>query len=74
MTQRAVLFAAAAAVVAAQMPYVLETIAAIDCNGGVHLLPGHPLEINMNIRTFKKIADLSAQEIVRTANCSRAAW
>lgn len=74
MTQRSVLLAAAAAVAAAQMPYVLETIVSIDCNGGVHLLPGHPLEMNMNIRTFKKLGDLAAQEIVRTANCTRAAW
>lgn len=40
MAQRALLLAAAAAVAAAQTPYVLETIAALDCNGGLHLLPG----------------------------------
>jgi len=56
---------------AAAQPYgVVRDLAVLDCNGGLHLLPGHPLETNVNLRGFKKVWDIAMQGVVDKARCA----
>jgi hypothetical protein len=40
-----------------------------DCNGGVHILPGTPFEINLNLRGVRHLLNAGADEIRDAAKC-----
>ncbi len=42
----------------------------LDCNGGLHLLPGHPLEVNINLRGARTALNVAAEEIKQHAKCA----
>lgn len=44
-------------------------ILVVDCNGGVHLLPGTPYEINLNLRGLRHFLNAGADEIRDSAKC-----
>ena len=44
----------------------------LDCNGGLHVLPNHPLEMNFNLRGAKFAANFIAQEIEAKVKCATA--
>jgi hypothetical protein len=46
------------------------SISVLDCNGGLHLLPDHPLEMNVNLRGFVKTLNFAADEIRSRARCA----
>lgn len=41
----------------------------LDCNGGLHLLPGTPLEMNFNLRGLRHAVNYGAEEIFERARC-----
>jgi hypothetical protein len=70
--------AAAGALVAGQAPpgpVVVQDIMVMDCSGGLHLLPGTPLEFNFNFRSIKRIVDGASAAMLATAACTaNASW
>lgn len=42
----------------------------LDCNAGLHILPGHPLEVNVNLRGALFAMNVLAQEITARAQCA----
>lgn len=42
----------------------------LDCNAGLHILPGMPLEVNVNLRGLRHMADYGAAEIREVARCT----
>lgn len=45
-------------------------LAVLDCNGGLHILPGHPLETNFNLRGVKNAFNIFASETSDHARCA----
>ena len=42
----------------------------LDCNGGLHILPGTPFEVNVNLRGLRHMANFAANEIRDRARCN----
>lgn len=42
----------------------------LDCNGGLHIFPGHPLEVNVNLRGARQVLNVLAEEIRQHARCT----
>jgi len=52
----------------------IREIFTMDCNGGLHILPGHPLEVNVNLRGVRQILNVLAEEIRQHAKCTAARY
>jgi hypothetical protein len=48
----------------------IRDVAVLDCNGGLHILPGHPLEMNINLRGARHVLNVLGDEIVSHAKCA----
>lgn len=48
---------------------MIRELAVLDCNGGLHILPNHPFEINVNLRGARHILNQIAREIQSHAEC-----
>ena len=44
----------------------------LDCNAGLHILPGHPLQVDVNLHALMTAANVAAQEISAHARCAAA--
>jgi hypothetical protein len=52
------------------LPYgAIREIAVLDCNGGLHLLPNTPAEVNLNLRGLRFLLNFAADEIRQRARC-----
>jgi len=55
---------------AAPLPQgAIKEIMVLDCNGGLHLFPGTPMEVNMNLRGVRHLFNYAADEIRDRAQC-----
>lgn len=52
------------------MPYgTIGDVFVLDCNGGVHILPGTPAEVNLNIKGARHLLNFAADEIRGRVAC-----
>jgi hypothetical protein len=59
----------------APLPYgVIREIAVMDCNGGLHLFPNTPMEVNINAKAFRHVWNQAVEEITNRANCMKSSW
>lgn len=55
---------------AVPLPYgVFRELLVLDCNGGLHLMPNTPLEVNVNLRGVRHALNFAADEIRARAEC-----
>jgi hypothetical protein len=47
----------------------IKELMVLDCNGGLHLLPGTPMEVNVNLRGARHLVNYAADEIRDRAQC-----
>lgn len=54
----------------------IREILVLDCNGGLHLFPGTPMEVNFNLRGLRHAFNFAAEEIRARAQClaERRTW
>lgn len=55
---------------AVPLPYgVFRELLVLDCNGGLHMMPNTPLEVNANLRGVRHALNFAADEIRSRAEC-----
>ncbi len=47
----------------------IKELMVLDCNGGLHLFPGTPMEVNVNLRGARHLVNYAADEIRNSAQC-----
>jgi len=53
----------------------LKELVVLDCNGGLHLFPNTPMEVNVNLRGARHLVNYAADEIRDRAQCvSNLGW
>ena len=48
----------------------INDIAILDCSGGLHVLPGGPLEVNANVRGLRTLANAFFSEVTAAVQCA----
>ena len=68
--QRSTVVALVCALAVTYAAPLFQTLAPLDCNGGLHVGVGTPAEVNVNLATAKLALNKAAEGIISRAQCA----